>query len=66
MLSDLYLDAIKNKEKKLSLIHGESFSDILKIAASRWIEYTPEKRDTYSVGIDSSWNKKSYQGIDLL
>lgn len=65
MLSDLYLDAIKNKEKKLSLIHGESFSDILKIASSRWVEYIPEKRDTYSVGIDSSWNKKSYQGIDL-
>lgn len=65
MLSDLYLDVIKNKEKKLSLIHGESFSDILKIAASRWVEYIPEKRDTYSVGIDSSWNKKSYQGIDL-
>ncbi|MEJ7642394.1 MAG: DNA double-strand break repair nuclease NurA [Candidatus Nitrosocosmicus sp.] len=65
LLSDLYLDAIKNKEKKLSLIHGESFSDILKIASSRWVEYIPEKRDTYSVGIDSSWNKKSYQGIDL-
>ena len=65
MLSDLYLDVIKNKEKKLSLIHGESFSDILKIAASKWVEYLPEKRDTYSVGIDSSWNKKSYQGIDL-
>ncbi len=65
MLSDLYLDVIKNKEKKLSLIHGESFSDILKIASSRWVEYMPEKRDTYSVGIDSSWNKKAYQGIDL-
>ncbi len=65
LLSDLYLDAIKNKEKKLSLIRGESFSDILKIASSRWVEYIPEKRDTYSVGIDSSWNKKSYQGIDL-
>ena len=65
MLSDLYLDVIKNKERKLSLIHGESFSDILKIASSRWVEYIPEKRDTYSVGIDSSWNKKSYQGIDL-
>ena len=65
MLSDLYLDAIKNKEKKLSLIRGESFSDIMKIASSRWVGYVPEKRDTYSVGIDSSWNKKSYQGIDL-
>ena len=65
MLSDLYLDAIKNKEKKLSLIHDDSFSDILKIASDRWVEYFPEKRETFSVGIDSSWNKKSYQGIDL-
>lgn len=65
MLSDLYLDAIKNKEKKLSLIHDDSFPDILKIASSRWVEYSPEKRGTFSVGIDSSWNKKSYQGIDL-
>jgi len=65
LLSDLYLDAIKNKEKKLSLIHDDSFPDILKIASSRWVEYSPEKRGTFSVGIDSSWNKKSYQGIDL-
>ena len=65
MLSDLYLDAIKNKEKKLSLIHDVSFPDILKIASERWIEYSPEKKETFSVGIDSSWNKKSYQGIDL-
>lgn len=65
MLSDLYLDAIKNKEKKLSLIHDDSFPDILKIASDRWVEYFPEKIETFSVGIDSSWNKKSYQGIDL-
>jgi hypothetical protein len=65
LLSDLYLDAIKNKEKKLSLIHDVSFPDILKIASERWIEYSPEKKETFSVGIDSSWNKKSYQGIDL-
>lgn len=65
MLSDLYLDAIKNKEKKLSLIHDDSFPDVLKIASDRWIDYFPEKRETFSVGIDSSWNKKSYQGIDL-
>jgi hypothetical protein len=65
LLSELYLDAIKNKEKKLSLIHDVSFPDILKIASERWIEYSPEKKETFSVGIDSSWNKKSYQGIDL-
>ena len=65
MLSDLYLDAIKNKEKKLSLIHDASFPDILKAASGRWINYIPKKRETYSIGIDSSWNKKSYQGVDL-
>jgi NurA domain len=65
LLSDLYLDAIKNKEKKLSLIHDDSFPDVLKIASSQWVEYSPEKRETFSVGVDSSWNKKSYQGIDL-
>lgn len=65
MLADLYLDAIKNKENKLSLIHDDSFPDLLKLASSRWIGYSPEKKETFSVGIDSSWNKKSYQGIDL-
>jgi hypothetical protein len=65
LLADLYIDAIKNKENKLSLIHDDSFDDILKIASSQWIEYSPKKKETFSIGIDSSWNKKSYQGIDL-
>ncbi len=65
MLTDLYLDAIKNKENKLSVIRDESLLDILKIASKRWINYSPKRKEAYTVGIDSSWNKKSYQGIDL-
>ena len=65
MLSDLYLDAIKNKEKKLSSIHGDEFDDLLKIASTKWVEYEPIRKPSFSVGIDSSWNKKSFQGIDL-
>jgi hypothetical protein len=65
MLTDLYLDAIKNKEKKLSSIHGDEFDDILKIASTKWVDYEPIKKPSYSVGVDSSWNKKSFQGIDL-
>jgi NurA-like 5'-3' nuclease len=65
LLSELYLDVIRNKEKKLSLIHDGSFTEVLKAASDKWIEYIPIKRETYSVGIDSSWNKKSYQGVDL-
>jgi hypothetical protein len=64
-LSDLYLDAIRNKEKKLSSIHGDEFDNLLKIASTKWVEYEPTKKPSFSVGIDSSWNKKSFQGIDL-
>jgi hypothetical protein len=65
LLSDLYLDIIKNKEQRLSILHDIAFPDILKQASSRWIDYSPKKIETYSVGIDSSWNKRSYQGVDL-
>ncbi len=65
LLTDLYLDAIKNKENKLSIISDESILDILKIASTKWIDYYPKRKESYTVGIDSSWNKKSYQGIDL-
>ncbi|HKU82708.1 MAG TPA: DNA double-strand break repair nuclease NurA [Candidatus Nitrosocosmicus sp.] len=65
MLTDLYLDAIKNKEKNLSSIHGDGFNDLLKIASTKWVDYEPVRKPSFSVGIDSSWNKKSFQGIDL-
>ena len=65
MLTDLYLDAIKNKEKNLSSLHGDEFDDLLKIASTKWVEYEPTRKQSVSVGIDSSWNKKSFQGIDL-
>ena len=53
LLSDLYLDAIKNKEKRLSSIHGDEFDDILKIASTEWVEYEPTKKQSYNVGVDS-------------
>lgn len=65
MLSELYLDTIKNKEKKISIMHGDSFESILKMAQDKWVDYIPMKKPSVSVGIDSSWNKKSFQGIDL-
>lgn len=65
MLYDLYLDVIKNKEQRLSFIHDITFPNILKQASSRWIDYSPRPKKTSSVGIDSSWNKRSYQGVDL-
>jgi hypothetical protein len=65
LLADLYLDAIKNKEKKISSIHGDEFDDLLKIASTKWVDYEPTKKPSFSVGVDSSWNKLSFQGIDL-
>ncbi|MGD9533832.1 MAG: DNA double-strand break repair nuclease NurA [Candidatus Nitrosocosmicus sp.] len=65
MLQELFLDAIRNKENKLSYIHGKGFERVLAIAKDRWIDYCPMGTTSKTVGVDSSWNKKSFQGIDF-
>lgn len=65
MLQELFLDALRNKENKLSYIHGKGFEKILEIAKSKWINYCPVGTTSKTVGVDSSWNKKSFQGIDF-
>lgn len=65
MLQELFLDALRNKENKLSYLHGKGFEKILEIAKSRWIEYRPVGNASKTIGVDSSWNKKSFQGIDF-
>ena len=62
MLPDLYLDAIKNKEVKISSIHGDGFEDLLRIASNKWIDYRPTGSTAFTIGVDSSWNKRSFQG----
>ena len=34
-------------------------------ASSRWIKYRPSPRLGISAGVDSSWNKRAFQGFDL-
>lgn len=65
MLQELFLDAIRNKDRKLSAIHGNEFEKVIQTARSRWISYTPRGQISSTIGVDSSWNKKSFQGIDL-
>jgi hypothetical protein len=65
VLQELFLDALRNKENKLSHIHGKGFEKVLEIAKSRWIDYCPDGAASKTVGVDSSWNKKSFQGIDF-
>lgn len=38
---------------------------ILEASKSLWIDYEPRPCMCVSVGIDSSWNSKSFQGLDL-
>jgi len=60
------MDAIKNKEAVLSKIKDANYSKIIDEACARWINYEPTKeKQCLSVGVDSSWNKRSYQGLDF-
>lgn len=65
MLYDIYVDAIRRKEALISSLKGEGRQRILSAAAASWIDYDPSPKSAISSGIDSSWNKKSYQGFDL-
>ena len=65
MLPDLFLDALKNKETKISSLHGDGFKDLLDIASNNWTEFRPIGNSAFTIGVDSSWNKKSFQGIDF-
>lgn len=65
MLPDLFLDAIKNKQTKISSLHGDGFRDLLEIASNNWTNFRPIGNTAFTIGVDSSWNKKSFQGIDF-
>lgn len=65
MLPDLFLDAIRNKQTKISSLHGDGFRDLLEIASNNWTNFRPIGNSAFTIGVDSSWNKKSFQGIDF-
>src|SRR5262249_30731672 len=39
--------------------------NIVSQAASRWIDYAPRSSKCSTAGIDSSWNKRAFQGLNL-
>lgn len=61
----MYLDAIKNREQKISKVKDSNYQKILAEASSRWILYRPSKTECESAGVDSSWNKRAFQGLNL-
>jgi len=65
VLNTVYKDAIINREKMLSILKGPKFEQITQKARENWIEFTPEKEDAVTAGIDSSFNNTKFQGMEL-
>jgi len=65
MLNSVYKDAIKKREKTLSLLKGPKFEQIIQKAKQNWIEFAPEKEECVIAGIDSSFNTTKFQGMEL-
>ena len=65
MLNTVLKDAIKNREKTLSILKGPDYERIIQKAKENWIDYTPEKQEIDSAGIDSSFNSTKFQGAEL-
>ena len=65
MLNTVFKDAIINREKTLSILKGPDYEKIIQKAKENWIDYTPEKQEVVSAGIDSSFNSTKFQGAEL-
>jgi NurA-like 5'-3' nuclease len=65
LLHAIYLDAIDSVQNNVSSVMDSNYNNILDAALSCWNEYEPIPKTCESVGVDSSWNKRSFQGLDL-
>jgi hypothetical protein len=65
LLKQVYLDALKTREQKISRFRDSNYDAISREAAHSWTAYQPTPRSCRSAGIDSSWNKRAFQGLTL-
>lgn len=66
MFNEIILDAIRYRDDRLARLKDANYERIVGEASSRWIVYNPENNiSCRSTGIDSSWNKRALQGLDL-
>jgi len=65
LLNAVFLDALKNRDSKISKLKDSNFAKILSEASSRWVPYEPPPEKCESAGVDSSWNKRAFQGLHL-
>lgn len=65
MLNSVFKDAIKRRDEILQILHGPKFEQIREEARRSWTPYTPKKHDAVLIGIDSSYNSKKLQGMEM-
>jgi hypothetical protein len=65
LLRQVYLDALRTREQKISRIRDSNYDLISKKAAANWVDYQPTPSLCRPAGVDSSWNKRAYQGLNL-
>jgi NurA-like 5'-3' nuclease len=65
LLNEIFLDVIERAERNLSIIRNSNYQQIMDAAMSCWHGYEPTPKNCESIGVDSSWNKRSFQGLDL-
>ncbi len=63
MLFELYEDALRRRDEIIHTIKGNT--DKIREAESVWNEYEPKYKESRLVGVDSSFNYKSYKGFYL-
>jgi DNA double-strand break repair nuclease NurA len=65
LLKEVFLGALRDKEVKISKVKDSNFHKILTEASSHWISYESMPEICESAGIDSSWNRRAFQGLQL-
>src|SRR5205085_4077865 len=56
---------LKNRDSKVKRLIDSNYNEILAEAKSRWVAYLPRALHCTTAGIDSSWNKRAFQGLSL-
>jgi hypothetical protein len=66
LFNEIILDAITHRDARLSKLRDVNYEKIVAQAKSRWISFDPAAgQECRSAGVDSSWNKRALQGLDL-
>jgi hypothetical protein len=65
VFNEIILDALKNRDARLSRLKDGTYEMIVAEARSRWVAYEPAPRECRTAGVDSSWNRRAFQGLNL-